>query len=185
MAAALLSRGASTIRNVPDLRDVRTFMKLLTILGARCDLTDGVLRLDTTAADGLEAPYELVKTMRASVYVLGPLCAARGEARVSLPGGCAWGPRPVNLHIEGLRALGADTELAGGYIHARAPGGLRGGEYRFEPSSVGATCNVLMAAVLARGESVLSNCAIEPEVTQLVEALVGAGARSRARARRL
>jgi UDP-N-acetylglucosamine 1-carboxyvinyltransferase len=114
--------------------------------------------------------------MRASVYVLGPLTAFRGEARVSLPGGCAWGPRPVNLHLEGLRALGAEPELEAGYIHCRAPEGLRGGDYRFEPSSVGATCNVLMAAVLAAGRSILSNCAIEPEVTQLVEALIGAGA---------
>ncbi|MBA4377871.1 MAG: UDP-N-acetylglucosamine 1-carboxyvinyltransferase [Gemmatimonas sp.] len=177
MAAALLTRGESVIRNVPDLRDVRTFMRLLTILGVKCDLTEGVLRLDTTAADGIEAPYDLVKTMRASVYVLGPLCAFRGEARVSLPGGCAWGPRPVNLHLEGLRALGAETDLEGGYINARAPRGLRGGNFRFEPSSVGATCNVLMAAVLAEGETVLANCAVEPEVTQLVDALIGAGAR--------
>ena len=177
MAAALLSRGESVIDNVPDLRDVRTFMKLFEILGARCDLSGDVLRIDTTDADGIEAPYDLVKTMRASIYVLGPLLAARGEARVSLPGGCAWGPRPVNLHLEGMRALGAEPELDGGYIHARAPGGLRGGEYRFEPSSVGATCNVLMAAVLAEGETRLHNCAVEPEVTHLAEALVGAGAR--------
>ncbi len=177
MAAALLSRGESVIDNVPDLRDVRTFMRLFEILGARCSLEDGVLRMDTSDADGIEAPYDLVKTMRASIYVLGPLLAARGEARVSLPGGCAWGPRPVNLHLEGMRALGAEPELDGGYIHARAPRGLRGGEYRFEPSSVGATCNVLMAAVLADGETRLHNCATEPEVTQLVEALAGAGAR--------
>ncbi len=176
MAAALLSRGESVIRNVPDLRDVRTFMRLLDILGARCDLRDGTLTIDTTDADGIEAPYDLVKTMRASIYVLGPLLAYRGEARVSLPGGCAWGPRPVNLHLEGLRALGAEPELEGGYIKANAPRGLRGGEYRFEPSSVGATCNVLMAAVLAEGESRLHNCAVEPEVTLLAEALVAAGA---------
>lgn len=176
MAAALLARGESVIRNVPDLRDVRTFMRLLDILGARCDLDGDGLRIDTTDAEGIEAPYELVKTMRASIYVLGPLLAAKGEARVSLPGGCAWGPRPVNLHLEGMRALGAEPDLDGGYIHARAPHGLSGGEYRFEPSSVGATCNVLMAAVLADGETLLHNCAVEPEVTQLVEALIGAGA---------
>jgi UDP-N-acetylglucosamine 1-carboxyvinyltransferase len=177
MAAALLSRGESIIRNVPDLRDVRTFMRLLDILGARCGLDGDVLSIDTTDAEGIEAPYELVKTMRASIYVLGPLLAAKGEARVSLPGGCAWGPRPVNLHMEGMRALGAEPDLDGGYINARAPRGLKGGEYRFEPSSVGATCNVLMAAVLADGETLLHNCAVEPEVTQLVEALIGAGAR--------
>ncbi len=177
MAAALLARGESLIGNVPDLRDVRTFMRLLDLLGARCELAGDALRIDTAAADGVEAPYELVKTMRASVYVLGPLLAARGQARVSLPGGCAWGPRPVNLHLDGLRALGAELELEGGYIVGRAPGGLRGGRFRFEPSSVGATANVLMAAVLADGTSELLNCACEPEVTLLAEALTGAGAR--------
>ena len=177
MAASLLSRGESVIDNVPDLRDVRTFMRLLEILGARCAYDAGTLRIDTSGAEGLEAPYDLVKTMRASIYVLGPLLAARGEARVSLPGGCAWGPRPVNLHLEGLRALGAEPELESGYIQARAPRGLSGGEYRFEPSSVGATCNVLMAAVLCDGEARLHNCAVEPEVTQLAEALAAAGAR--------
>ncbi len=177
MAAALLSRGASVIENVPDLRDVRTFMRLLEMLGARCDLGDGVLRIDASDLTSLEAPYELVKTMRASIYVLGPLLASRGEARVSLPGGCAWGPRPVNLHLEGLRKLGAELELDSGYIHARAPGGLRGDAFKFDPSSVGATCNVLMAAVLAKGTTELINSAIEPEVTQLAEALIDSGAR--------
>ena len=177
MAAALLSSGESVISNVPALRDVRTFMRLLEILGARCTLREGTLVIDTTNAEGIEAPYDLVKTMRASIYVLGPLLAYKGEARVSLPGGCAWGPRPVNLHLEGLRALGAEPSLDGGYIHARAPRGLRGGEYRFEPSSVGATCNVLMAAVLCEGTTLLHNCAVEPEVTQLAEALATAGAR--------
>lgn len=178
MAASLLSRGVSEIANVPDLRDVRTFMRLLDILGARCDLTDGLLTIDTSAVDGVEAPYELVKTMRASIYVLGPLLAYGGQARVSLPGGCAWGPRPVNLHLTGLERLGAEVELDAGFIQATAPeGGLTGGHFRFEPSSVGATCNVLMAAVLAAGESELTNCAVEPEVTHLGKALVAAGAR--------
>lgn len=178
MAAALLSRGVSEIGNVPDLRDVRTFMRLLDILGARCALADGRLTIDSTCVSGCEAPYDLVKTMRASVYVLGPLTAFGGEARVSLPGGCAWGPRPVNLHLSGLESLGAAVELDAGYIRTRAPaGGLRGGRFRFEPSSVGATCNVLMAAVLADGTSELTNCAVEPEVTQLGRALVAAGAK--------
>ncbi len=178
MAASLLSRGVSEIANVPDLRDVRTFMRLLDILGARCDLTDGLLTIDTSAVDGVEAPYELVKTMRASIYVLGPLLAYGGQARVSLPGGCAWGPRPVNLHLTGLERLGAEVELDAGFIQATAPdGGLTGGHFRFEPSSVGATCNVLMAAVLASGDSELTNCAVEPEVTHLGKALVAAGAR--------
>ena len=177
MAASLLARGESVIENVPDLRDVRFFMQVLEGLGARCRLEGGVLRIDTTGREGWEAPYDLVRKMRASVYVLGPLLAAQGEARVSLPGGCAWGPRPVNLHLEGLRRLGAEIELDQGYIHARAPRGLAGGSFRFEPSSVGATANVLMAAVLARGASELSNCACEPEVTELAEALREAGAR--------
>lgn len=177
MAAALLARGQTEILNVPDLRDVRTFMRLLELLGARCDLTEGRLTIDTREATGTEAPYDLVKTMRASVYVLGPLLAARRQARVSLPGGCAWGPRPVNLHLEGLRQLGATLALEQGYIVATAPDGLRGGRFRFEPSSVGATANVLMAAVLADGASELLNCACEPEVTVLAEALVASGAR--------
>ncbi len=177
MAAALLARGESVVHNVPDLRDVRTFMRLLELLGVRCALAGGVLKLDTSSAEGVEAPYDLVKTMRASVYVLGPLLASRRQARVSLPGGCAWGPRPVNLHLEGLRQLGAEIALDQGYIVAQAPDGLRGGRFRFEPSSVGATANVLMAAALARGTSELLNCAVEPEVTVLAEALAAAGAR--------
>ncbi len=177
MAAALLARGESIIENVPDLRDVHTFIKLLELLGARCDLAGGTLRVDTARAEGVEAPYDLVRTMRASIYVLGPLLAARGRARVSLPGGCAWGPRPVNLHLEGLRQLGAEIDLERGYIMASAPQGLRAGRFRFEPSSVGATANVLMAAALADGTTELLNCAIEPEVTVLAEALREAGAR--------
>ena len=177
MAAALLARGESVISNVPDLQDVRFFMTILEGLGARCSLADHVLRIDTSDQAGFDAPYDLVRKMRASVYVLGPLLAAQGRARVSLPGGCAWGPRPVNLHLEGLRALGAKLTLNEGYIEGESLGGLAGGRYRFEPSSVGATANVLMAATLAVGESLLENCAVEPEVTQLAQALVKSGAR--------
>jgi len=176
MAASLLARGESVIDNVPELQDVRFFATILEGLGARCEFSDHRLVIDTTGVNSPEAPYDLVRKMRASIYVLGPLLASMGEARVSLPGGCAWGPRPVNLHIEGMTALGAEIELEEGYISGRVNGRLTGGRFRFEPSSVGGTCNVLMAAVLAEGESVLENCAIEPEVTQLVEALVGAGA---------
>ncbi|MEN8006175.1 MAG: UDP-N-acetylglucosamine 1-carboxyvinyltransferase [Candidatus Krumholzibacteriota bacterium] len=177
MAAALLARGESVIDNVPDLQDVRFFATILEGLGARCRFEDHRLTIDTTDVDSPEAPYDLVRKMRASIYVLGPLLGSLGEARVSMPGGCAWGPRPVNLHIEGMTALGAEFTLDEGYISGRCPGKLKGGRFRFEPSSVGGTCNVLMAAVLAEGESVLENCAVEPEVTQLVEALVAAGAR--------
>jgi UDP-N-acetylglucosamine 1-carboxyvinyltransferase len=176
MAAALLARGESVIEGVPDLQDVRFFMTILEGLGARCRMEDHRLSIDTSHLESHEAPYDLVRKMRASIYVLGPLLASLGEARVSMPGGCAWGPRPVNLHLEGMEALGASIELDGGYIQGRTEGRLRGGRFRFEPSSVGGTCNVLMAAVLAEGESQLENCAVEPEVTQLAEALVAAGA---------
>lgn len=177
MAAALLARGESVIDNVPDLQDVRFFMTILEGLGASCSMDGHRLSIDTTGVNKCSAPYDLVRKMRASIYVLGPLLGARGEARVSLPGGCAWGPRPVNLHLDGMTALGADIELDEGYIQASSDGRLRGGHFRFEPSSVGGTANVLMAAVLAEGETMLENCAVEPEVTCLVEALVKAGAR--------
>ncbi len=176
MAASLLARGETVIDNVPDLQDVRFFMTILEGLGAVCAFADHELRIDTSGVTGCSAPYDLVRKMRASIYVLGPLLASRGEARVSLPGGCAWGPRPVNLHLEGMTALGADIELDEGYIQASVDGRLPGGHFRFEPTSVGGTANVLMAAVLAEGETRLENCAIEPEVTCLAEALVGAGA---------
>lgn len=176
MAATLLCEGTSRIRNVPDLRDTRTMARVLETLGASSSYADGTLTVDGAAAEGIEAPYDLVKTMRASIYVLGPLLARHGRARVSLPGGCAWGPRPVDLHLKGMEALGAKIELEGGYILASTEG-LRGAEISFETSSVGATANVLMAAVLAKGRTVLENAAREPEVTQLAEALVDAGAR--------
>jgi len=177
MAASLLTRGRSVIDNVPDLQDVRFFATILEGLGARIEFANNFMVIDTSNLNRTEAPYDLVRKMRASIYVLGPLLASFGEARVSLPGGCAWGPRPVNLHLEGLATLGAQIELEEGYINARSQGRLTGGRFRFEPSSVGATCNVLMAAVLAAGLTELENCAVEPEVTQLVEALVRSGAR--------
>ncbi len=178
MAAAMLTRGESLIQNVPDLRDTRFFLELLGELGVDGALEQGALRLDTSRGLGATtAPYDIVRKMRASIYVLGPLLAAYGEARVSKPGGCAWGPRPVDLHTAGMAALGAEMDEEHGYIVGRAPQGLRGGRFRFEPVSVGATCNVLMAAVLARGETLLEQCACEPEVVQLGEALIGAGAR--------
>jgi UDP-N-acetylglucosamine 1-carboxyvinyltransferase len=178
MAATLLSRGVSRIHNVPELRDTRTMGRVLETLGAVVTREGSTLVVDTRNASGVEAPYDLVKTMRASIYVMGPLLATRGEARVSMPGGCAWGPRPVDLHLRGMEMLGAEVQLDGGYIHTRVgPQGLRGGEMDFSTSSVGATANILMAAVRARGTTVLENAAREPEVTQLAEALVGAGAR--------
>jgi UDP-N-acetylglucosamine 1-carboxyvinyltransferase len=178
MAAALLAHGESRFSNVPDLRDTHFFMNLLQGLGAVGAFKDGMLSLDTSGGmRSVTAPYDIVRKMRASIYVLGPLLAARGEAHVSRPGGCAWGPRPVDLHVAGMAALGAAMSEEHGYIVGRAPGGLRGGRFRFDPVSVGATCNVLMGAVLARGETLLEQCACEPEVVQLCEALNAAGAR--------
>ncbi|MFQ5600181.1 MAG: UDP-N-acetylglucosamine 1-carboxyvinyltransferase [Candidatus Krumholzibacteriia bacterium] len=177
MTAALLTESVSTLERVPQLRDTATMAHLLRVLGARVEHTGGHMRIDTRAYDYCEAPYELVKTMRASVYALGPLLARKGEARVSLPGGCAWGPRPVDLHLMGMERLGAQIDLEYGYIHAKAPNGLRGNEIFFEIPSVGATINVMMAAVLAKGKTTLVNAAREPEVTDIAAALNRAGAR--------
>ncbi len=175
LAATLLAPGKYRFTNVPRLADVRTMSHLLRILGAQVQEKDHELIIDTAYAHYNEAPYELVKTMRASFYVLGPLVARHKEARVSLPGGCAWGPRPVDLHIKGMEALGATTDLDEGYVVARAER-LRGATFEFPISSVGATGNVLMAAVLASGTSVLKNCAVEPEITQLAKFLTRMGA---------
>ena len=177
MAAALLARGETVIENVPDLVDVRFFMTILEELGARCVMVKNKLTIDTTDQDGCNASYDLVRKMRASIYVLWPLLAYHGQARVSLPGGCAWGPRPVNLHLDAMQALGAKLDLDEGYIVGSTCGGLKGTRFRFEPVSVGATANVLMAAVLASGVTDLENCAVEPEVTGLADALVRSGAK--------
>jgi len=175
LAATLLAPGSYRFTNVPSLRDVRTMSHLLRILGAQVTATDHELLMDTTHARYNEAPYELVKTMRASFYVLGPLVARLKEARVSLPGGCAWGPRPVDLHIKGMEALGAKVDLDEGYVVAKADK-LKGAAFEFPISSVGATGNLLMAAVLASGTSVLKNCAVEPEITHLAKFLTRMGA---------
>jgi UDP-N-acetylglucosamine 1-carboxyvinyltransferase len=176
LAAALLAPGFYRFSNVPKLKDVRTMSNLLRILGAKVDEVDHELLIDTSHASHVEAPYELVKTMRASFYVLGALLGRHGEARVSLPGGCAWGPRPVDLHMKGMEALGAKLELDAGYVVASALP-LRGATFEFSISSVGATCNVLMAAVRAEGTTVLKNVALEPEVTQLAIFLNRMGAK--------
>jgi UDP-N-acetylglucosamine 1-carboxyvinyltransferase len=176
MPAALLAPGRYHLRNTPVLRDVNTMAVLLRTMGVRAELREHELTLDTSGINRFEAPYEHVKKMRASIYVLGPLIGRYGEARVSLPGGCAWGPRPVNLHIEGIRKLGAQIDLERGYIIARATR-LTGARIHFDVSSVGATGNVMMAAVLARGTTVIDNAAIEPEMTSLADFLVAMGAK--------
>ena len=176
MAASLLTRGENVIDNVPDLRDVKTMIELLEILGARVEFTRSRLKIDTAKIRRFEAPYDLVRTMRASIYVMGPLVAAHQEAKVSLPGGCAWGPRPIDLHLSAMEKLGAKITLDHGYIHAKAKR-LKGGEVVFPISSVGATAQVLMAAALAKGETTIKNAALEPEVTELANALVEIGAK--------
>ncbi|HTY01359.1 MAG TPA: UDP-N-acetylglucosamine 1-carboxyvinyltransferase [Bacteroidota bacterium] len=175
MPAALLAPGTFRLGNTPALRDVNTMASLLTSMGARTSVDGHVLTLDTRGVDKQEAPYEHVKKMRASIYVLGPLVARYGRAKVSLPGGCAWGPRPVDLHMEGIKKLGATLELREGYIYATAKR-LTGAKISFDISSVGATANILMAAVLAKGNTVIENAAIEPEITALAQFLGAMGA---------
>jgi UDP-N-acetylglucosamine 1-carboxyvinyltransferase len=177
MAATLLAEGRFRFRNVPNLQDVRTMAKLLQMLGAEVEHSGNGVDVDTTTVNSWEAPYELVKTMRASVCVLGPLLGKQGRARVSLPGGCAWGPRPVDLHLKGMSALGADIKLEHGYIEATAPGGLKGNRIYLDKPSVGATENIMMAASCADGETVIENAAREPEITALAELLTSMGAR--------
>ncbi len=176
MPATLLSNGVTKLYNTPELNDVYTMMKLLNQLGVESVFENHTLELNTSKIISQEAPYEHVKKMRASVYVLGPLLTKYGIAKVSLPGGCAWGPRPINLHLEGLRKMGAEIDLVEGYILAKAKN-LNGAKINFDISSVGATGNILMAAVLAKGTTVINNAAMEPEITNLAEFLVKMGAK--------
>ncbi|HOF77655.1 MAG TPA: UDP-N-acetylglucosamine 1-carboxyvinyltransferase [Smithellaceae bacterium] len=175
MAAALLTEGTNTFHNIPDLMDIRTIKKLLRNLGAQIE-GEETLQINVDKITSCVAPYELVKTMRASVLVLGPLVARMGVARVSLPGGCAIGARPVNLHIKALEEMGAKIELKEGYIEAKAKK-LKGAEIYFDISTVTGTENVMMAATLAQGTTILRNAACEPEVVNLAEVLKGMGAK--------
>ena len=175
MASSLLADGLTEIKNVPNLRDTRTFINLLDTLGAQCSFSNPSLSIDASNITSLEAPYDLVKTMRASFYVMGPLLARFGEAKVSLPGGCAWGPRPVDYHLKGFERLGATIELNQGYILAKADR-LKGADIYFEIASVGATANILMAAVLAKGVTNITNAAVEPHIVQLCDVLNQMGA---------
>ena len=176
LCAGLLTAGDLHLSNVPRLHDVRTMLKLLETTGLKIDLDDENVTMNGSAITNLVAPYELVKTMRASILVLGPLLARFGEAKVSLPGGCAIGSRPVDQHIQGLRAMGAEITIEGGYIHARATK-LKGARIRTDMITVTGTENLLMAATLADGETVLENAAREPEVTDLANLLVAMGAK--------
>ena len=175
MTAALMAEGRSVVTRVPDLRDTRTMIRLMEIVGATCSFENGKLVIDGSTVNNPEAPYDLVKTMRASFYVLGPLLARFGVVKVSLPGGCAWGPRPVDFHLKGLEKLGAKITLESGYIIAEAKR-LQGTKINFEFPSVGATGNIAMAAATAEGTTIIENAAREPEIVQLCEYLNTMGA---------
>ncbi|NOC83806.1 MULTISPECIES: UDP-N-acetylglucosamine 1-carboxyvinyltransferase [Ruegeria] len=178
MPATLLSEEPLTLTNAPRLSDIKTMTALLQSLGAEVSsLQDGqVIAMSSHSLTSQTADYDIVRKMRASNLVLGPLLARFGQAVVSLPGGCAIGARPMDLHVEGLEALGAEIELKDGYLHAKAPGGLKGAVHEMRFASVGATENIVMAATLAKGTTVLKNAAREPEIVDLVECLRKMGA---------
>lgn len=176
IAAALLAQGKTVLQNVPDLKDIRTMLNVVRELGVDYSFEKNRIIMDTGRITHYITPYELVKTMRASVYVLGPLLARLGRAEVSLPGGCAIGPRPVNMHIEAMEKLGAGVTIENGFIKAQAKT-LKGAEIFFSKVSVGATANTLMAAVLAQGCTTIRNAALEPEIGELIGFLEKMGAR--------
>ncbi|MDA8141230.1 MAG: UDP-N-acetylglucosamine 1-carboxyvinyltransferase [Desulfobacteraceae bacterium] len=176
LVSGLLCDGPNTFTNVPDLRDIQSTMQLLTHLGARCQMEGHTVQVDGAGLNNHEAPYDLVRKMRASILVLGPLVARLKKARVSLPGGCAIGARPINLHLKALASLGAVIELAHGYVEASCDR-LRGAEIYFDLVTVTGTENILMAAALAEGTTILHNAACEPEVKALADVLVQMGAR--------
>ncbi len=176
MPATLLNSGTNVITNTPEVSDIYTMIKLLNHLGVKTQFNNHILTLDTNQIINQIAPYEHVKKMRASVYVLGPLLARYGYAKVSMPGGCAWGPRPINLHLEAMKKLGAEIQLEEGYIIAKS-NRLQGTKIHFDISSVGATGNTLMAASLAKGSTLITNASIEPEITLLAEYLQLMGAK--------
>ncbi|MCB2181087.1 MAG: UDP-N-acetylglucosamine 1-carboxyvinyltransferase [Desulfobulbaceae bacterium] len=178
IAATLLCPGTHIIHNVPDLRDIRTILQLMETFGITWEKADtNTLAINSDNVSSFEASYDLVKTMRASVLVLGPLLARLGQARVSLPGGCAIGARPIDFHMQGLQKLGAQLELEQGYVDAKVNGTLRGNAVYFDIPSVTGTENILMAAVLAEGETVIKNAAREPEIANLIDMLTRMGAK--------
>lgn len=181
IAATILAPGPHVLRNVPDLRDTRTMLALLESFGITWKRDGTTLTVDSANLSNFEASYDLVKTMRASVLVLGPLLARIGKARVSLPGGCAIGARPINFHLKGLEHLGIQYELAQGYVDAFIDGRLTGASVYFDIPSVTGTENIVMAAALAKGTTVIKNAAKEPEVGNLIDMLVSMGARIKGR----
>src|SRR5713101_5444936 len=177
LAAALLTNEPVILRGIPKVRDIRTMQRLLVDIGSKVEVGPDCVRIETAQVTSPEAPYELVKTMRASSLVLGPLAARAGRARVSLPGGCGIGARPIDLHIAGLQHLGADIRQSHGYIEADASDGLRGATIHFDRITVTGTEDLMMASTLARGETVLENAAREPEVSDLADLLIKMGAK--------
>lgn len=171
----LLGHNPITMSNTPEVADIKTLLKLLGNLGASYTLEDHVLKIDTSTVNHTMANYDIVKTMRASILVLGPLLARFGHCEVSLPGGCAIGQRPIDLHLKAMEQMGATITIHAGYVHAVAPEGLKGAHIIFDKITVTGTANVVMAAALAHGKSVLVNCAKEPEVVQLCEILRDSG----------
>ena len=177
LTAMILADSPTTLTNVPNLKDVNTLVKLISGLGVTMTYEGDVVTADVSTLDNQFAPYELVKTMRASILVLGPLLARYGSAKVSLPGGCAIGSRPVDQHLKALEALGAHIEVENGYVHAHVDGRLKGGEVIFDMVTVGGTENILTAAVLADGVTTIRNAAREPEITDLANMLIKMGAK--------
>ncbi|MEY3196999.1 MAG: hypothetical protein RLZZ59_367 [Pseudomonadota bacterium] len=178
MTSAILSNKPLKLSNVPyTLTDIDTMKSLLEHLGVEISSSTNCFTLDASKMNSFDAPYDIVRKMRASIWVLGPLLARFGQAKVSFPGGCTLGARQVDLHIAGLQAMGVEIEIDGGYIIATAKSGLKGTHFNFDKISVGATINILMAAVLAEGKTTLSNCAKEPEIIDLCNCLVGMGAK--------
>ena len=175
LTSTILSKNKIAISNLPDVVDINTLLKLLEMLGSTYSKSNGALNIDSTTVSKTKATYEIVKTMRASILVLGPLLARFGHCEVSLPGGCAIGQRPVDLHLKALEQMGADIEIKNGYIEAKAPNGLKGATIVFDKITVTGTENILMAAALAHGETTIINAAKEPEVIQLCEVLRDAG----------
>ncbi len=175
IAMTILAKESVTIKNLPNVADIKTLLKLLTNLGASCDFYDDRVVVDTSTLKETKATYDIVKTMRASILVLGPILARFGHCEVSLPGGCAIGQRPIDLHLKALEQMGAEITINAGYIEARAPQGLKGCEIIFDKITVTGTANIVMAAALAEGETTIINAAREPEVVQLCEVINASG----------
>ena len=175
LAATLLSSKKIYLKNLPKVRDIETMIKLLRSLGSITKYYKKNLIIDNSKQNKVFASYNLVKTMRAGILVLGPLVAKFGYAKVSLPGGCAIGSRPIDIHLEALSKIGVKYKIVQGYVHATAPNGLIGSKIHFPKISVGATENLIIASALARGTTILSNCAIEPEIKDLVNFLLKMG----------